>query len=53
MGVLRQIGEYLYLVKRDPNRVVSKWEGYMHGMNRISICMFLVALVIVIIKLLK
>jgi hypothetical protein len=53
MGMLRQIAEYLYIKKRDPNREVTKWESYMHGMNRISILMFLVALVIVIIKLSK
>lgn len=51
MGVLNQIAEYLYLKKKDPNRTITKWEGYMHGMNRISILMFLVAVTIVIIKL--
>ena len=51
MGVLRQIAEYLYIKKRDPNAQRSQWMKYMHGMNRISILMFLVALTIMILKL--
>jgi purine-cytosine permease-like protein len=51
MSFFNQIAEYLFLKKKDPNRKITKWEGYMHGMNRISILMFLVALVILIIKL--
>lgn len=51
MGVLRQIAEYLYIKKRDPNAPRSQWMKYMHGMNRISILMFLVALTIMILKL--
>jgi hypothetical protein len=51
MGFLRQIAEYLYIKKRDPNRKVSKYESYMHGMNRISILVFLVAVTIMLIKL--
>jgi uncharacterized membrane protein YhfC len=51
MGMLNQIAEYLYLKKKDPNRKDSQWLKYMHGMNRISILMFIVALTIVIIKL--
>ena len=51
MGVLRQLAEYLYLKKRDPNAPKSKWIGYMHGINRISIFMFLFALIVIIVKL--
>lgn len=51
MGVLRQIAEYLYLKKKDPNRPKDKWVGYMHGINRLSIFMFLIAIIILIIKL--
>ncbi len=51
MGVLRQIAEYLYIKKRDPNIPRSQWMKYMHGMNRISILMFLTALIIMIIRL--
>lgn len=51
MGVWQQIAEYLYIKKRDPNAVRTPWMKYMHGMNRISILIFLVALVIMIIRL--
>jgi hypothetical protein len=51
MGVWRQIAEYLWIKKRDPNAPHTKWIGYMHGMNRISILLFLLALIIMIIRL--
>jgi len=51
MGILRQFAEYLYIKKRDPNQPVSQWTKYMHGMNRISLLMFLVAVIIIIVKL--
>ncbi|MBS1914962.1 MAG: hypothetical protein JST87_01725 [Bacteroidetes bacterium] len=51
MGVLKQLAEYLYIKKRDPNAPKSKWIGYMHGINRISIFMFLMALIIIVVKL--
>ncbi|MBS1949015.1 MAG: hypothetical protein JST47_14735 [Bacteroidetes bacterium] len=50
MGVLRQIAEYLYIKKRDPNAPHSKWMKYMHGINRISIFMFIMALVVIAIR---
>ena len=53
MGVWQQIAEYLYIKKRDPNRPHTKWVGYMHGINRLSILLFLVALIIIIIKMLR
>lgn len=52
MGVLRQVAEYLYLKKRDPNAEDTQWMKYMHGINRLSIFLFLIALVIITIKLL-
>lgn len=52
MGILRQLAEYLYIRKKDPNAPKSKWIGYMHGINRISIFMFLFALLFLLIKLL-
>ncbi|HKG69906.1 MAG TPA: DUF6728 family protein [Segetibacter sp.] len=51
MGVWRQIAEYLYIKKRDPNAPHTQWMKYMHGMNRLSIFIFLIALIIMIIKL--
>ncbi|MEJ7735818.1 MAG: DUF6728 family protein [Chitinophagaceae bacterium] len=51
MSVLRQLAEYLYLKKRDPDAPNTQWMKYMHGINRISIFMFLVALIILVVKL--
>ena len=52
MGVLKQIAEYLYLRKPDPDRPKSQWVKYMHGINRLSILLFIAALIILAIKLL-
>jgi len=51
MGILRQLAEYLYLKKKDPNAPATQWMRYMHGINRISLLMFLVAIIVIIIKL--
>ena len=51
MGILRQISEYLYLRKPDPNRPKSDFVRYMHGINRISIFLFLLGLIILALKL--
>lgn len=53
MGVLRKLAEYLYLRKRDPNEPVTQWMKYMHGINRLSLIMFLIAIIIIIIKALR
>lgn len=53
MSVIKQLAEYLYLRKKDPNRPASTWIGYMHGINRISLLIFLLCLVILAIKLLR
>ncbi len=52
MSVWQQLAEYLYLKKRDPNAPNSAWMKYMHGINRISIFMFLLALIVILIKIL-
>ncbi len=52
MGILRQIAEYLYLRKKDPNAPDTQWVKYMHGINRLSIILFLLAMVIIVVKLL-
>lgn len=51
MGVWRQIEEYLYIKKRDPNAPNTQWMRYMHGINRISIFMFLAGIIILLLKL--
>ena len=51
MGIWKQFAEYLYIKRRDPNDQRTQWMKYMHGMNRISLLMFLVALLVMIIRL--
>jgi hypothetical protein len=51
MGVLKQIATYLYLRKKDPNTPNSQWVKYMHGINRISLLLFLFAIIVMIVKL--
>jgi hypothetical protein len=53
MGVLNQIAQYLYLKKKDPNAPNTQWVKYMHGINRLSILLFLLAMIILAIKLLR
>ena len=50
MGILKQVAEYLYLRKRDPNEPRTKWMKYMHGINRLSILLFIVAMIIVLVR---
>ncbi len=52
MGILKQIGQYLYIVKKDPNDKSTQWMKYMHGINRLSILLFLFAMIVLVIKLL-
>jgi hypothetical protein len=53
MGIVRQVAEYLYLKKKDPNAPRTQWLKYMHGINRLSILLFLVAMIILAVKLLR
>jgi hypothetical protein len=53
MGILRQVAEYLYLKKKDPDAPRTQWLKYMHGINRLSILLFLVAMIILAVKLLR
>ena len=50
MGVLRQIGEYLWLIKKDPAAPNSFFLKKMHFINRLSILLFLVAIIIMIVR---
>lgn len=52
-SIWQQILRYLYIGKKDPNAPKSRYVYMMHGMNRISILLFIIALIIMIIKLLK
>lgn len=53
MGIFSQVAEYLFLKKKDPNAPKSQWVKYMHGINRISIFLFLIGLIILVIKLIR
>lgn len=50
MSILKQIAEYLYLRKKDPNAPNSSWVKYMHGINRLSILLFLFALLVILFR---
>lgn len=52
MGILKQVAEYLYLKKKDPDAPNSQFVKYMHGMNRISLLLALGALIFLIVKML-
>jgi len=53
MSFLKQIAEYLYLRKPDANRPKSDFVKYMHGINRLSLLLFILALIILAAKLLS
>ena len=53
MGILRQVGQYLFIVKKDPDYKPSGFTKAMHGINRISILLFIMALIIIAVKLLR
>ena len=52
-GVWNQILTYFYIRKRDPNDPRNINIKMMHGMNRISLFMFLIAVVVMIIRLIR
>ncbi len=53
MGVWDQIAQYLYLKKKDPDAPKNFSVKFMHGINRISIFLFLLGLIILAFKLLR
>jgi hypothetical protein len=50
MGILKQIATYLYLRKKDPDTPDSSFVKYMHGINRLSLLLFLFAIVVIIVR---
>lgn len=50
MGIWNQLGEYLFIKKNDPNQDRTKWMKYMHGMNRLSLIMFIIGLLVILFK---
>ena len=53
MGIWRQIGEYLWIVKKDPARPRSQMTRAMHFINRLTILLFLLAMIILFIQLIR
>jgi len=49
----QQILRYFYLRKRDPDAPRNVDIKMMHGMNRISIFVFLIAIIVMIIRLIN
>lgn len=47
----KQILTYFYIRKRDPNDPKNINIKMMHGMNRISLIMFLIAVIVMIVRL--
>jgi magnesium-transporting ATPase (P-type) len=50
MGIWRQLAEYLYIKKKDPNAPRNTNTRLMHGMNRISLFIFLIAIIIMLVR---
>ena len=50
MGFFRQVAEYLYIKKRDPNAPRDTNIKLMHGMNRISLLVFIAGLLFMLVK---
>lgn len=50
-SIWQQILRYLYIGKKDPAAPQGRYISMMHGMNRISIIVFLIALIIMLVKL--
>lgn len=53
MGIWRQIAEYLFLKKRNPDEPRNFNTRFMHWINRISILLFLLAIIIMIYRLIS
>ncbi len=52
-SVWQQVLTYFYLRKRDPNDPKNLSIKFMHGMNRISLFMFLFAVIVMIVRLFR
>lgn len=53
MTMWEQILTYFYIRKRDPNAPRNVNIKMMHGMNRISIFLFLIAIIVMIVRLIR
>jgi len=48
-SIWKQMAEYLFIKKKDTDTPRTRWIKYMHNMNRISIILFIIALIIIFI----
>jgi hypothetical protein len=51
MGIWSKIQEYLFIKKRDPKAATNTNIKLMNGMNRISLFLFIICLIIILVKL--
>ena len=51
--IWEQIQRYLFLKKKDPDAPHSTYLKLMHGMNRISILLFLICVIILLVRLIR
>lgn len=52
-GIWQQVLTYFYLRKRDESEPKNMNIKFMHGMNRISLFMFLIAVIVMIVRLIR
>jgi hypothetical protein len=52
-GIWQQVMTYFYLKKRNPGAPINTNIKFMHGMNRISLFLFLFAVIVMIVRLFK
>ncbi len=52
-SIWQQVLTYFYLRKRDPNAPRDLNVKFMHGMNRISLFVFLIAVIVMIVRLIR
>jgi len=53
MGILRQVAEYLFIKRKDPAAPRTFNIKAMHFINRLSILLFILAMIILAVKLLR
>ncbi|HJT74897.1 MAG TPA: DUF6728 family protein [Chitinophaga sp.] len=49
-SIWQQFLRYLYIGRKDPSAPKGRYVAMMHGMNRISIIVFLIALIIMLVR---
>ncbi len=52
-GIWQQVLTYFYIRKKNPNAPNDINTNMMHGMNRISIFVFFIGLIVMIVRLIK